>query len=159
MIFNRESDFENHLREIINSRIMPKCPNIIVLKYKTVGDIVIMRNGLSPAIFFIEVKYYQRSKGRLGLGDGSGGGIQPEILQKRPAYLESNLRWIIGSDAHSGAGYWFIGSDTLINFISGGSIGNKQNNIQEKLLKEFSSVNEDQLVEEITRWLSTIDRS
>ena len=158
MIFDTELEFENHLRKIIKYRITSKYPDIIVLKSKTIGDIVIMRNGPSPAIFFVEVKYYQKSSGRLGLGDRFGKGMQPEILRKRPAYMESNLRWIIGSDTHDGAGYWFICSDTVAKFISGESIGKKQNNIREKLLQEHPSIDEDQLVEQMMRWLVSTDR-
>ena len=130
MNFTNESEFEKHLRKIIKSRITSKNPNVYALRHKTVGDIVIVRDGVSPAMFFLEVKYYQSSKGRIGFGDSSGGGIQPEILKKRPAYLESNLRWVFGSDEHGSDRYWLVTSDEVREFVSGQTIGKKQNNIQ-----------------------------
>ena len=153
MTFTNESAFEDHLRAVIDSRITSENPCIYALRYKTVGDIVIMRDGASPAIFFLEVKYYQSSKGRIGFGTSSGTGIQPEILLKRPAYLESHLRWVMGSDTHKGAGYWLVTSDVICQFVSGGTIGKKQNNIQEGLFRGHPSVNESQLVEQLKRWL------
>lgn len=153
MIFDSELDFENHLREIIGSRITSKNSYIYALEYKTIGDIVIVRDGPSPAIFFLEVKYYQDVKGRIGIGTRDGKGIQPEILLRRPAYLESHLRWIIGSDTHNGGGYWFVNSENLLQFISGGYIGKKQNNIQKGLFRKCPSIDRDQLVEELKRWL------
>ena len=153
MIFANESAFEGHLREIIDSRITPENPGVYALEYKTIGDIVIMRDDPSPAIFFLEVKYYKKAKGRLGFGDEHGAGVQPEILRRRPAYLESHLRWVLGSDTHNGDGYWFATSEKILQFVSGGCIGKKQNNIQERLFRECVSLDESQLVEQLKRWL------
>ncbi len=151
--FASESDFEDHLRWVVNSRITSENPRVYALRYKTVGDIIIVRDGASPAIFFLEIKYYQSSKGRIGFGTSSGAGIQPEILLKRPAYLESHLRWVIGSDTHKGAGYWFVTSDVISQFVSGGAIGKKQNNIQEALFRKHPSISEGDLVEQLKKWL------
>lgn len=153
MSFDNESAFEDHLRGIIDSRITSKNPGIYALKYKTIGDIVIMRDDPSPAIFFLEVKYYQKAKGRLGIGTSSGKGVQPEILKRHHAYLESHLRWVIGSDTHNGDGYWLVTSEMIRQFVSGGCIGEKQNNIQERLFRKCASINENQLVEQLKRWL------
>ena len=51
--FANESEFEKHLRKIIKSRITSKNPNVYALRHKTVGDIVIVRDGASPAMFFL----------------------------------------------------------------------------------------------------------
>ena len=153
MIFANESDFENHLREIVDSRITSENPGVYALEYKTIGDIVIMRDDPSPAIFFLEIKYYQQAKGRLGIGASSGAGIQPEILNRRPVYLESHLRWVLGSDTHNGDGYWLVTSEKIRQFVAGGCIGKKQNNIQERLFRECTSLDENQLVEQLKRWL------
>ena len=153
MIFTSELAFEDHLREIIDSRITSKNRSVYALRYKTIGDIVIVRDSAFPAMFFLEVKYYQSSKGRVGFGTSSGGGVQPEILLRRPAYLESHLRWVIGSDTHKGSGYWLVTSDVIRQYVSGGSIGKKQNNIQEGLFRSHPSINENQLVEQLKEWL------
>lgn len=153
MTFDNERAFEDHLRNIIDSHITSEIPNVYALKNKTIGDIVILRDGTSPALFLLEVKYYQLSKGRLGFGTGSGGGIQPEILKRRPAYLETHLRWAFASDYHTGSGYWLATSDVVCRFISGGAIGRKQNNIQEQLFREHPSIDQTQLVQELKRWL------
>ena len=153
MIFANESDFENHLREIVDSRITSENPGVYALESKTIDDIVIMRDDPPPAIFFLEVKYYRQANGRLGIGDSSGAGVQLEILERRPVYLESHLRWVLGSDTHNGDGYWLVTSEKILQFFAGGSIGKKQNNIQERLFRECASLDENQLVEQLKRWL------
>ena len=153
MTFAKESDFEKHLREIVYSRITSENLDVYALESKTIGDIVIVRDDPSPAIFFLEVKYYQQANGRLGIGRGSGAGIQPEILKRRPAYLESHLRWIIGSDTHNSDRYWLVTSEEICQFVAGGYIGKKQNNIQKQLLRECTSIDENQLVEQLKGWL------
>ena len=149
--FQNESAFEIHLRELIASEVSE--PEFSVLDYKTVADIIICRNGVKPGIFFIEVKYFQLSKGRLGFGNIVGEGIQPEILVKRPAYLESNLRWLLGSNLHGDGAYWFVASEVLRQYVAGGSIGKKQNNIQEALFRNISPKNEEKIKFEIGDWL------
>jgi len=151
MKFENEAGFETHLRELIASEIVDS--NHVILDYKTVADIIICRNGTKPGIFFIEVKYFQLSKGRLGFGNNKGSGIQPEVLVKKPIYLESNLRWLLSSDAHDGNGYWFVTSDVLREYVAGGNIGEKQNNIQEILFCEVGSLNKSELVMEMKNWL------
>ena len=146
MIFANELDFENHLREIVDSRITSENPGVYALESKTIGDIVIMRDDPPPAIFFLEVKYYQQANSRLGIGDSSGAGIQPEILKRRPAYLESHLRWVIGSNMHNGDRYWLVTSAKIRRqFVAGGHIGKKQNNIRKRLFRECTSLDENQL--------------
>lgn len=146
MTFASERDFENHLRSIIS-----EIPDVYALESTTIGDIVISRGGTSPAIFFLEVKYFRSSNARLGIGNGSGGGIQPEILEKGPEYLETHLRWAFANDSHNG--YWLATSEVVRKFLSGGGIGRKQNNIQPRLFDEHPSVDQTRLVQELKRWL------
>ncbi|MXY51775.1 MAG: hypothetical protein F4Y86_04490 [Gammaproteobacteria bacterium] len=120
MTFPDERAFETHLRNIIASDITSETPKVYALDHKTIGDIVIARDGASPALFFLEVKYFQSSKGRLGVGTGAGGGIQPEILKRGPAYLETHLRWAFASDHHNPDEYWLATSDVVRQFIAGG---------------------------------------
>ena len=153
MVFANESAFEDHLRRLIDSHITSENPSVYALCHKTIGDIVVVRDGTSPAVFFVEVKYHQPSKSRVGIGTSYGAGIQPEILLKRPVYFETHLRWIIGSYTCRNNQFWFVTSDTLSRFISGGSIGKKQNNIQLRLFRDCPSIDEDQLVGQLRSWL------
>ena len=93
-MFKNEKSLEKRIRELINEHVARES-EILVLEYKTISDIIICRQGHSPGIFFIEVKHYKQYE-RIGIGNQKGEGIQPEILKKRPEYLESNLRWLIG---------------------------------------------------------------
>ena len=153
LTLDNERAFEDHLRRIIHLHITSEFPHIYALRHKTIADIVVLRDGASPAMFLLEVKYFQLSKGRLGIGTGSGSGIQPEILKGRAAYLETHLRWVFASDYHAGSGYWLATSDVVRQFIAGGAIGRKQNNIQEDLFRQRPSINKTQLVRELKRWL------
>ena len=150
--FASEQEFEKHLRRFINSHVLSGNSGLRTLQGKAIGDIVIVRDGPSPALFFLEVKYRRASNARLGFGDATGGGIQAEILKERPAYLETHLRWVIGSDAHIGR-YWLIAAKVMAKFAAGGSIGPKQNNIQQRLFRECPSVDEGQLAEQLRHWL------
>jgi hypothetical protein len=156
MVFANEVSFEKHIREIIALNITAKNPEVYALNYKTVGDIVICRDGIVPALYFLEIKYYQMSKGRLGFGNRAGEGIQPEILVRKPAYFESNLRWLIGSDTHGLDSYWLVKSNELRNYIAGGNIERKQNNIQEAIFRQTASLDQDGLIGELEKWLLLI---
>lgn len=150
--FHNEAAFESHLRELIAQEVNE--PEFTILDYKTVADIIICRNLHKPGIFFIEVKYFQLSKGRLGFGNNTGSGIQPEMLVKKPAYLESNVRWLLGSDSHNEDGYWLVTSDVLRSYVAGGEIGRKQNNIQEALFRNLPALNSNELAKGVSEWLT-----
>lgn len=153
MAHENEAAFERAVRDLIAARICSTEPEIKLLDHKTVGDIILTREGPSSAICFLEAKYYQLQKGRLGFGNSVGAGIQPEILKKRPAYLEGHLRWVIGSDCHNGRGYWLVPSETLCKYVAGGVIGSKQNNIKEALFREVPSLDESAFLQELREWL------
>ena len=151
-IINDESSFESNIRELIDLHIARQCREIIMLENKTIGDIVICREGNLPAVFFIEVKFYKQYE-RIGIGGRKGKGIQPEILKKRPKYLESNLRWLFGQSINGEVKYWLMPSETVCSYLSGGCIGVKQNNIRDALLKDNPGINEEEIVDELRSWL------
>jgi hypothetical protein len=153
MIYADEKAFEVKLRRLIAETVCKNSPQVAVLDYKTVGDIIIARDGDSPALFFLEAKYYQQKNGRIGFGNGVGEGIQPEILKRRPAYLENHLRWVLGSDSHGDGSFWLVSSEMLRNYVAGGVVGVKQNNIKEALFREVPSLIEEALVRELEVWL------
>jgi hypothetical protein len=146
-----ELDFENRIRDVINNDIVSQYPSLIVLDIQKTTDIVICRNGEDPQIFFIEVKYYHPSHGRLGFGHANGKGFQPEVLRKRPDFFKSNMRWIIGSmDSEE---YFVADNNTILGYVSGGEIGYKHNNIQTKIFNEIQGLTKTGLCDELKNWI------
>jgi len=150
---NSEAEFENHVRRLIQQYIIRGQKDLILFDSKKAVDIMICRNNNRVNTFFIEIKYHKIKHGRLGFGQGSGAGFQPEILLKRPHFFENNLRWIIGSEDKEV--YYLFNNSQLITYIQGGSVGTKFNGIQKRLFKEKSGINRIQLIEELKNWLNT----
>jgi hypothetical protein len=61
--------------------------------------------------------------------------------------------WLISGEGHSDNGVIFVSSSVIRNYLSGGSVGEKFNNIQKKMFCEVSGYMEDELVGEIESWL------
>lgn len=153
MIFKKEADLERHIRELIKDRIISCRKDLILLDNKKVADIVICRDGDTPAIFFLEVKLYKPSSGRIGIGQGEGKGFQPEVISKKPHYLENNLQWILGHQEKADS--YILASTSIINrYLAKGEISEKHNNIQSKIFEEIGPINETELVEELAKFLS-----
>ena len=145
---------ENHLREIIQNKIIGSKNYFTLLDSKNVADIIICRNIIIPKIFFIEVKHYSSKKGRIGFGDANGTGFQPEILRKRPKYLEDNLIWVFQKE--SVKKYYILNNENCLKYISGGSVGDvggKQNNFQSKLFENIKPFNENEFITWLENWL------
>ena len=151
MIFNNEREFEQHIRELIDKQIVIHDKDLMLLRNKKAVDILLCRNGVTPALYFIEVKYHKNF--RLGTGHGKGGGFQPEIIKYAPAYFETNMRWILGDVQHEGR-YWLVDNATIRGNLSGEKIDDKYNNIHNKFFREVPSLNETELVSAITEWLT-----
>jgi len=152
MKFKNETEFENYIRQLIADRITAKHAHVYALDNKKAVDILICRDApLRPALYFLEVKYHKKSHGRLGFGSRGGGGFQPEIVSRKPEYFETNLRWVIGSEEQND--FLFVSSDVVRQFISGGEVGDKFNNIQTRIFTEASGCGEEQFVEELTNWV------
>ena len=150
---NNELAFENHIREIIQNKIIGSKNYFTLLDSKNVADIIICRNIIIPRIFFIEVKHYSSKKGRIGFGDANGTGFQPEILRKRPKYLEDNLIWVFKNENQNK--YYILNNDDCMKYISGGiigKIGDKQNNFQSKLFDHIKPFNEDEFLNWLENW-------
>ncbi|GLX86965.1 hypothetical protein tloyanaT_32180 [Thalassotalea loyana] len=153
MEFANESEFESYLRDLIKAQVCSKHDELVLFENKKAVDILICRNGDRPALFFLEVKFHKNSHGRLGFGSSSGGGFQPEIVSKAPDYFESNLMWLIAGEGHSDNGVIFVPSSIIRNYLSGGSVGEKFNNIQNRIFSEVTGYNEEDLVNKIESWL------
>lgn len=147
-----ENQFELRIRDIIRNDILPKDNSLIMMDNRKGTDIMVCRAGVRPDLFFIEVKYYNKAHGRLGFGHEKGAGFQPEILQKRPVFFESNLRWILGS--LESELYYFLTNDQIMQYVSGGGIDYKQNNIQTILFTQIKGLKKSELSAELGNWFS-----
>lgn len=152
MIFTSEIQFENYIRELIRKHITSKDKDTYALLNKKAVDIIVCKDKPKPKLFFLEVKYHINKHGRLGFGSGAGGGFQPEILSKRPKYFEKNLRWVIS--AEDSDKILFITNDTLLKYISGGTIGQKFNNIQKKIFTQENGLTEKEFIAGLINWLT-----
>lgn len=154
MTFQTEQELEAHLRHIVASEITAQYPYIYALQSKKAVDIVICRDGEHPAIFFVEVKLFKAEHGRLGIGTGGGGGYQPEIVARDPVCFRDQLRWVIVDGRKAMPSFLFISTSTVRQYLSGGRIGEKFNNIQVKIFSEVPALDESALTLELLKWLS-----
>lgn len=153
MKINNERQFEAYIRRLISTNITSRNPKIYVLKNKKAVDIVICRDGRKPALFFIEVKFYDPKHGRLGFGGQNGGGFQPEIVERKPRYFEHNLRWVLASKVDQPGKLIFAPTSTIRKYIAGGSLGKKHNNIQKRIFQEQKWLGTDEFVAGLRSWL------
>lgn len=151
--FSYEGEFEAYIRKLIQTHITATNPKIYALKNKKAVDILVCKDAPTPELFFIEVKYHQKKHGRLGFGGRNGGGFQPEIVSRKPAYFENNLRWVIASEEHENGKVLFLTSDTVRKYLSGGVVAEKFNNFQKRIFREESWLSEQQFVEQLGSWL------
>jgi hypothetical protein len=154
MARGEEIIIENHIREIIIKNIIGSKDYFTLFDSKNIADIIICRNIIIPKIFFIEVKHYSDTNGRIGFGNSDGSGFQPEILRKRPKYLEDNLIWTFQKENDDK--YYILNNSDCLKYISGGligEIGGKQNNFQSKLFNHIKPLTENEYLNWIENWL------
>jgi len=152
-VFQNEGELERHVRNMIATAITAHHPNIYALDNKKAVDIVICRDSPAPALFFLETKLYQSGHGRIHIGTGKGAGYQPEILLKKPDYFETNLRWIIVDGRLTEPRYVFVTNEIVRRYLAGSGIGDKFNNIQTRIFREVSGINEPSLIQELRTFL------
>lgn len=146
-----EKQFENHIRTDILDEILKNHKDFKLFIFKKAVDILIAKSGQNPKLFFIEIKYHKLSHGRLGFGSSKGSGFQPEVLGVKVDYFESNLRWILGNiDSEQ---YWFADNDSIRNYLSGGDVGRKYNNIQARFFREIEPITKNELIRQLEQWL------
>lgn len=153
MAFENERELEAYIREIIYKHVTAEHPNIYPLDNKKAVDILICKDSPEPALFFIETKFHKLNHGRLGFGSGNGGGFQPEIVRRKSEYFERNLRWVLASEMHEPDKLLFVSSETIRQYVAGGNVGEKFNNIQSKIFQTESMLSELQFIHELTTWL------
>jgi len=150
MIFQNEKEFEEYVRNIIQTKITKKNSSIYSLLYSKDVDIIICKDKPKPKLFFIEVKYYKKSNGRLAFGHKEGKGFQPQILKAIPKYYLNNLRWVLASKESEGI--YFLDYNKLIEYISGNKVGSKYNNFQTRLFKEIG-LSEMEFIKVLSKWI------
>lgn len=147
-----ETQFENYIRSEILEKIIAKNPNLKLFNFKKAVDILIAKNGENPELFFIEIKYHKLRHGRLGIGHQNGGGFQPEVIKFKVDYFEKNMFWILGNEESED--FWLVKNESIRNYISGFTIGEKFNNIQKRLFREEQSLTEAELFRKLELWFS-----
>jgi len=152
MAFSSESDMRTHLLARLKELDLDK---LVILESQNVGDIVICRHGEAPAIFLLELKLYQPHKGRVGIGDASGRGFQPEVIERQPPYLEDHLKWILCDGRQDEASYVLTDTATMRGYLAGGGLGTKQNNLQLRIFRKLPNLSENALMEELHDFLTT----
>ena len=157
MTYQTESEFETHIRRLIKNRVTKSDPAVYTLKSKKAVDIIVCRDTPSPELFFIEVKFHKPNHGRLGFGHAKGGGFQPEIMNRRTAYFEENLRWVLASESHQRGKVLFLTSETLRKYISDGKVEQKFNNIKVRVFREEPGLTLDQFGHKLRHWLGVED--
>ena len=155
MVYLSEIGFEAYIRDVISEHITKFFPEIYALDNKKAVDILICKEAPNPELFFIEVKYHKIKHGRLGFGSSKGGGFQPEILTRKPVYFENNLRWVLASEEEPKK-ILFLESSVIRNYLAGGKMAEKFNNIQKKIFKEQKWLDEQEFITELKEWLNCI---
>ncbi|WP_297573622.1 hypothetical protein [uncultured Deefgea sp.] len=153
--FKNEQELEIHLRSLITEQICNMQEGIVLLENKNIADIVICKNHGATGLYFIEVKHLKPNMGRLGIGGKNGSGYQPEIITKRPAYLESNLRWALYSETHTNNnGVVLITTEQLCRtYLQGDKVGQKYNGIKQDIFNKERGLSDEEFISEIKSWL------
>lgn len=157
LTYRSESEFEAHIRALIAEHVTKVTQSIYALKNKKAVDILICKDFPQPALYFIEVKYHKTKHGRLGFGSGNGGGFQPEIVSAKPAYFESNLRWVLASEEHEPGKVLFLPSEVIRKYLAGGKVDEKFNNIQKKIFLAERWLSEGEFIEQLCHWVGVQD--
>ena len=144
MTFNSEEDFENHIRELLESEIAtPRC-GFTILKNRGIADIIICRES-PQAVFFIEVKY---ARDMISVNEG----MQSEILSAKPPYINDHFRWLIGSEKHGGQ-YWLLDSSELAEYVPNIKHNRSiQNNISRRIFWQ-GGLTRAELANRLREWL------
>lgn len=151
-MFRTESEFENHIRNLIKTRILVNEKDLVLLDNKDVVDIIICNNKNEGHIFFIEAKFHTQIKNRIGFGAPNGKGFQPEILTLRPKYFDNHMLWVFGQENDNN--FYILDNNEVSKYFAGGKIGEKQNNFQPKLFCDEYKYGESQFIEQLKSWLT-----
>jgi len=147
--FSNEAEMEEHICSLIKNEILPSRKDLVMFENKKVADVIVCKNGKNPKIFFLELKNYKRTHGRLGFGSGIGKGFQPEIVKDNPDYFEKNLRWILSDSRNESPKYLITQTSTIKKYLAGKTIGPKFNNIRLEIFGKEPMIDEKELVKKL----------
>ncbi len=148
-----EIEFENHIRQDILSEVLASKKEFKLFNFKKAVDVLIAKNGLSPKLYFIEIKYHKKNHGRLGFGQGKGAGFQPEVLKDKTTYFEENMRWILGHE--DSEQYWIADNNTIRQYLNGDKVSEKYNGIKIKFFREVQSISKVELITNLSNWFTS----
>ncbi|QDR82960.1 hypothetical protein SPTER_44110 [Sporomusa termitida] len=87
-MFINEEDFRGWLITNIDGLVKGRGLSLIVLESKNVADVILcIENTEAPIALFLELKYFTRSKNRVGIGDGIGDGFSARNPAEETAIL------------------------------------------------------------------------
>ena len=144
MTFSSEKDFENHIRELLESEVAMPQLGFTILRYNGIADIIVCRET-PPAVFFIEVKY---ARDIISVNEG----IQSEVLSETPPYINDHFLWLIGSEKRDGE-YWLLDSSELAEYVPNIKRNRSiQNNISRRIFWQ-GGLTRAKLVNRLREWL------
>jgi len=148
-----EKNMENHLRNLIKDKVLSNVKNFYMLDSKDITDIICCKNGDMPLLYFLELKHYSSTNGRIGFGSSGKKTFQVEILKERPSYFEKYLRWIFCDENFSN--YYILDNEACQKYIMGDSVSyDKQNNFRLTLFKKERKFSEQELCDYLINWFS-----
>jgi hypothetical protein len=148
-----ERSFEAKVRQLINASIIAHRPDLLLMESKKAVDILICKEGLEPTLYFLEIKFHKKRHGRLGFGGRNGIGFQPEIMSRKPAFFSQNMRWVIGAERYGLNQFILLTCNELDQYVAGGKVDEKFNNIQARVLTNEPLLDENALVAALQEWL------
>lgn len=153
-MFKNEEEFRGWLITQVERAVKERKLPLVVLESKNVSDVIFcIENIHNPIALFLELKYYTANKNRVNIGNSTGGGFQPEILQKKPLYFSKYLKWVL---AHEDGYAFCLETNEVCNYISGGAIKiGHQNNIQKGIFNRDDLIDIGDLPEVLIEWVAT----
>lgn len=158
MQFSSEKEMNPEVRKFLSDRVLSvlnENETYGLLKSDKGFDIPIYKDGDDPKLFFLELKCYKQSDNRLGVGHGKGGGFQVEVLQLLPDYFETYLKWLLAYLEMHPDKYLLLNTSDIKKNVSGGDVGKKFNNIRLSVFRDYTLLDEDELVSELIAWLQS----
>lgn len=142
------------VRALLKDKVLPNANGTFkLLKSDKALDIPICKEGNNPKLFFLELKCHQTSHGRLGIGHGYGGGFQVEVLTIMPDYFNKYLKWLLAYPEKYPGRYLLFNTSEVKENLSGGNVGNKFNNIKLSVFRNYTLLEEKELISRLVAWL------
>jgi hypothetical protein len=153
MPFQSEAQLESYLRTSLQEYFLEHDYPKVCLDAKGYTDLILTRTDVR-AIFSIEVKWYKRQNNRIGIGNGSGEGVQLDLLRIEFPFMLHNVRWVIGSEDLDGV--LFLTGEDVLNHVPGGVIHGQQNNISANVLMAHAPISLEEFPSQVNAWMDEL---